>query len=450
MKDQKESSGPFEFSEVFTVAVRRVLPQILSKRLSHSFDVRGPEVFVASDADAVGAGLHRLLLGALDLIDVGFLVLDAETCVTRSGKLYICVKAGGTGRVASQQRIGEVLERLQMTEAVDSSDQYRPLLRRATGVCPATGAALEFASSPSQGVLFSAKWVEPHSQLRMLAPPDLRHARAWVINEDSLVCESLVRRLQRLGWATTKFGSYTQAIRQLRAMQADHARPALVVGVESHSFGPAAAQQLRALLPAWTHCVYALASGSGTLLEESAVGDWDLAVRPLSPLQLHRLSCSAWQAADMPSGETTPAPLSMSHRPLMVIVDDEEVNRVVASGLAQTLGYEVAAADGGEQAVELCRRLRPSVVLMDLRMHPLDGFETTRRLRALEQSGEIPPCRIVAQTSDDHSEVRLNCVLAGMDGFVAKPLMVHSLRAELRRVCAGCSCDTPSAEDLAA
>src|SRR6185369_14060837 len=104
MKDQGASSGPFEFSEVFTVAVRRVLPQMLSKRLSYSFDVRGPEVVVAADADAVGAGLHRLLCGALDLIDVGFLVLDAETCVTRSGKLYVCVKAGGTGRVASQQR----------------------------------------------------------------------------------------------------------------------------------------------------------------------------------------------------------------------------------------------------------------------------------------------------------------------------------------------------------
>jgi CheY-like chemotaxis protein len=152
----------------------------------------------------------------------------------------------------------------------------------------------------------------------------------------------------------------------------------------------------------------------------------------------------------MPSGETLPTPLSMAHRPRMVVVDDEEVNRVIASGLAQTLGYEVAAADGGERAVELCRRLRPSVVLMDLRMDPLDGFETTRRLRALEQSGQIPPCRIIAHTSDDDSEVRLNCLLAGMDGFVAKPLMVQSLRAELHRVCAGCSLDAVSAEGLTA
>jgi len=434
MKDQSESSEPFEFSEVFTVAVRRVLPQILSRHLSHSFDVRGPEVVVSSDAAAVGAGLHRLLCAAIDLIDVGFLVIDAESSVIRSGKLDICVKAGGTGRLASQQRIGEVLERLQMTEAVYSSDVHRPLLRRATGVCPATGATLEFASSPSQGVLFSAKWVEPNSQVRAVPPLDLRRARAWVINEDSLVCESLVRRLQRLGWATTKFGSHEQALRQLRAMQPDHARPALVIGIESRSFGPAAAQQLRAMLPAWTHCVYALASGSGTLLDEAAIGDWDVAVRPLSPLQLHRLSASAWQAADMPSGETMPAPLSMAHRPLMVIVDDEEVNRIVASGLAQTLGYEVAAADSGEQAIELCRRVRPAVVLMDLRMHALDGFETTRRLRALEQCGELPPCRIVAHSSDDDSETRLNCLLAGMDGFVAKPLMVQALRRELHRL----------------
>jgi CheY-like chemotaxis protein len=368
--------------------------------------------------------------------------------MTRSGKLYVCVKAGGTGRVASQQRIGEVLDRLQLAEAVYSSDLYRPLLRRASGTCPVTGAALEFASAPSQGVLFSAKWIEPHAEVRTLAPVDVGHARAWVINEDTLVCESLVRRLQRLGWATTKFASPQHAIRQLRAMAAEHARPALVVGIESSSFDPGAARQLRALLPDWTHCVYTLASGSATLLDEAAVGDWDVAVRPLSPLQLHRLSSNAWHAGDAPSGETSPAPLSMAHRPLMVIVDDELVNRVVATGLAQALGYEVAAAGDGEQAIELCRRLRPSVVLMDLRMQPLDGFETTRRLRELEQCGVIAPCRIVAATSDDHSEVRLSCLLAGMDGFVAKPLMVQALRAELRRVCAGL--EMPSGEGLAA
>jgi hypothetical protein len=187
MNEQGDSTSLFEFSEVFTVAVRRILPLILAKGLSHSFDVRGPEVVVSADPDAVAAGLHRLLRGALDLIDVGFLVLDAETCMTRSGKCYVSAKIGGTGRVASNEHFTEVLQRLELTEAAYSSDVHRPQLRRAAGTCPATGATLEFASSPSQGVLFSAKWIEPRAAVQDLPPVDVARARAWVIHEDSLV-----------------------------------------------------------------------------------------------------------------------------------------------------------------------------------------------------------------------------------------------------------------------
>jgi CheY-like chemotaxis protein len=140
----------------------------------------------------------------------------------------------------------------------------------------------------------------------------------------------------------------------------------------------------------------------------------------------------------------------MSHRPVLVVVDDDEVNRVVAAGMANSLGYETSMAESCEQAIEVCLRMRPSVVLMDLNMDPNDGYETTRRLRELERRGEIPPCRIVAASAEAPAEVRLRCMLSGMDGFIAKPLMMEELRAELRRVCAGWSVDSRAVEGLAA
>jgi CheY-like chemotaxis protein len=442
------ATGPFDFSELFTVAVRRVLPQILAKGLSHSFDVRGPEVVTSAEPGAVAAGLHRLLLAVLDLIDAGFLVLDAETGATRLGKCYVSVKLGGTGRIASQQRITDVLHRLELTEAVYSSDLHRPLLRRATGLCPGTGAAIDFAASPSQGILFGARWIEPRAGAHDAPAIDVGHERAWVINEDALVCESLVRRLQRLGWATGKFTSHEHAIRQLRSMREEHTRPTLVVGVESRSFGPAQALQLSAVLPRWTHCIYALASGSATLLDPSALGEWEVAVRPLSPQQMRRLASLASHDRAAPTGDTRPAPLSMGQRPLVIVVDDDELNRIIASRMMQTLGYEAVAAAGGEQAIALCRELHPAVVLMDRNMQPLDGQETTRRLRELERRGEIAPCRIIAVTADTDTEARLDCVRAGMDGFVAKPLRVKDLQSEIHRVCAGCDLGTSALEAL--
>ena len=134
----------------------------------------------------------------------------------------------------------------------------------------------------------------------------------------------------------------------------------------------------------------------------------------------------------------------------ILVVDDEIRNRNLLAAYLARAGHRPFTAGGGEEAVELAASDRPDLCLVDVLMPGLDGFETTRRLRALEQCGEVPPCRIVAHSSNDDSETRLNCLLAGMDGFVAKPLMVQNLRAELHRVCAGCGLETLPAEDLAA
>jgi CheY-like chemotaxis protein len=299
-------------------------------------------------------------------------------------------------------------------------------------------------------VLFSARWIDPAAQVDPAPPLDVGRARAWVINEDALVGESLVRRLQRLGWATTKFVTPEGAIRQMRTLQPDRARPSLVIGVESRSFDLPAARALRAVLPPWTRCIYAVASGSVSLLLHRDVLAWDVLVRPLSPAQLAQISVEAVPQAEPGSGHTLPAPLSMAQRPRLVVVDDDELNRVVVGGIAQTLGYEVSTAPGGAEGIELCRRRCPEVVLMDLCMQPMDGFETTRRLRGLERAGAIAPCRIVAVTAETQAEVQLECLRAGMDGFVAKPVLAGELSDELRRVFTGCGVAAPMQRDLPA
>jgi CheY-like chemotaxis protein len=116
------------------------------------------------------------------------------------------------------------------------------------------------------------------------------------------------------------------------------------------------------------------------------------------------------------------------------VVDDNELNRVVACGLLEALGYETATASQGREAIDKCRRAAPHAVLMDVNMPVLDGLGATRELRRLQREGEISPFAIIAATAAATPEQHDRCIASGMEGYLSKPLQLPQLRAELRRV----------------
>jgi len=116
--------------------------------------------------------------------------------------------------------------------------------------------------------------------------------------------------------------------------------------------------------------------------------------------------------------ETSPtAPRTRQLR--VLVVDDIEMNRDIATAFATAAGHEVRCVDGGAAAVQSAASDDFDVILMDLRMPEVDGFEATRRIRALGgKRGRVP---IVALTAQAFSEQVDECKRAGMVGHVAKP-----------------------------
>jgi CheY-like chemotaxis protein/two-component sensor histidine kinase len=129
--------------------------------------------------------------------------------------------------------------------------------------------------------------------------------------------------------------------------------------------------------------------------------------------------------------ESAPAPAQseqathLQKRLRVLIADDGEVNRIVLSEFVKTLGHAAEIVDNGQDALDLASRQDFDVILLDIAMPGLDGFEVTRGIRAL------PPPRnathIVAVTATTHDEFRLRCISVGMDGFLAKPIRKESL-----------------------
>jgi CheY-like chemotaxis protein len=129
--------------------------------------------------------------------------------------------------------------------------------------------------------------------------------------------------------------------------------------------------------------------------------------------------------------------LASDERISVLVVDDDEFARELTRITVDALGYDCVVASSGHDAIECCRMHGPSLVLMDLEMPGLDGFETTRRLRGLQRAGHIAPCRVLAHSSLTGGDAVRQALLAGADTFLAKPVPIDTLRAELRRWLAG-------------
>ncbi len=115
----------------------------------------------------------------------------------------------------------------------------------------------------------------------------------------------------------------------------------------------------------------------------------------------------------------------------ILIVDDSPSAREALYAILEGQGYQLATAESGQQALELAADLHPDLILLDVMMPGMDGFEVCRRIRSNPQVAEVP---IVILTALDDSASLLKGIEAGADDFLAKPVDRHELRARVRTI----------------
>jgi PAS domain S-box-containing protein len=147
-------------------------------------------------------------------------------------------------------------------------------------------------------------------------------------------------------------------------------------------------------------------------------------------------------AASMRKGEKIPRPSSFpipaSQQLRVLLAEDNTVNQQVALGLLKKLGYRADAVADGTEVLEALKLSRYDVVFMDCQMPHLDGYETTGRIRQLEQQRTPPfdwkaPIHIIAMTANAMEGDREKCLSAGMNDYLSKPVRKSELKAALER-----------------
>jgi CheY-like chemotaxis protein len=151
-------------------------------------------------------------------------------------------------------------------------------------------------------------------------------------------------------------------------------------------------------------------------------------VKPIFQNELQQAILSELRDHLAPAAPRTTAPLDMRPGPALriLLAEDNLVNQKVAARVLERRGHRVTLANNGAEAVTLCVRDTFDLILMDIQMPELDGYEATTAIRELErQTGAH--IRIVAMTAHAMTGDKERCLAAGMDGYISKPIHLEEL-----------------------
>ena len=352
----------------------------------------------------IGIPRHRL-----DRLFQSFSQVDAST--TR--------KFGGTGLgLAISQRIAEMM-----------------------------GGQIGVESEEGRGATFwfTACFAKRSVPLAMRREPraDPRGLRALAVDDNMTNREILHAQLQSWSLRADVADSANQAMQMLRAA-AGEGRPYKVAILDMHMpkvDGLQLAKEIKEDPATRDVILISLSSISSPLAPStmSALGFSACLTKPALPSQLYNAIIDSLSTTDQAAAAVAPAKTAPPKLPgvQVLLAEDNEVNRLVASELLQLAGCGCTMVVNGREAVDAALRTSYDVILMDCQMPELDGFEATRLIRETEKTDPAKPHRqIIALTANAIKGDRELCLAAGMDGYVTKPIDP----AELFRTIAALPC----------
>lgn len=289
-------------------------------------------------------------------------------------------------------------------------------------------------STPQIGSTF---WFEipliPGKNVLESAAEPLPYHSTLVVDDHAPTRTVLVEQLQHLGIAATATTNTREAWQYLQSNL--HSLPDLIItdlnmpGENGDAFAARLNFDAR-----FKHIPVALLTASSGFSMRSPAPDnlKYFGAKPTSAHQLRALLAHKLRSTEMPSPS---AAISEFIRPLRVLAaEDNAVSASVLKGMLEKLGHRAVFCGDGAAAVTAFNKTAQSfdVILLDYQMPVMDGLQAARKIRSIEQEQKLGRIPIIALTAHAFEEQRKQCLAAGMDSYLSKPISLATLSATLR------------------
>jgi CheY-like chemotaxis protein/anti-sigma regulatory factor (Ser/Thr protein kinase) len=339
------------------------------------------------------------------------------------GEISFKVRDTGIGIPASEhERIFGEFEQAAQTQNQPGAGLGLAISRR---IVERMQGRIGLESAPGAGALFEFTVPLPQDDATQpFAAPDLSRRAVMIVAPSAIEASLVARRLTR--WGARVVIAPNEIVAQALLPERDWS--AILI---DHSIGSAAIDALLASTRSVPCRLIAMTPAARSELEDlKARGFTGYLIKPMRAASLAaRLQLESDGFAQLHEGDASVLRNGKDRRGglSILVAEDNEINALLARALLQKLGHRPAVAANGQAAMESFQAAHSAglpydLILMDVRMPGIDGLEATRRIRAVEQASGARRTPIIALTANAFSEHREACLIAGMDGFLSKPL----------------------------
>lgn len=304
------------------------------------------------------------------------------------------------------------------------------------------GGELKVTSEPGKGSQFSFSLPVPAQQVadQLKTSPPLASVAVLVIDDNATNRHLMSDMLRNMGLKPTLADSADAALALLR-QNPDF--PLILLDAQMPvKDGMTLAQEIKAA-PSLAHCQIIMLSSMSRYMnaeQMKRIGVNHFLSKPVDQRELYEVILSALQLQPAALSAPQPAaPLTVDRDQTLriLLAEDNLVNQKLATHFLTRLGHEFAVANNGIEALELLDTTHWDLILMDLQMPEMDGEHATRLIREREaRNPDRLRQRIIAMTAHAMKGDKEFCLAHGFDGYIAKPVSMEIIQAEIRRVLA--------------
>ena len=413
--------------------------QIHAKQLElymDAMDVTNEDVYC--DKMRLNQVLLNLLSNAVKFTPAGGTVsVRIRQCpgTVKGSELYeIWVKDNGIGMSQEfVQKIFSPFER-ERTSTVSRTQGTGLGMAITKNIVNMMGGTIEVQTEQGKGTEFIVRLPlriqSEHQRIEKIA--ELEGLKALVVDDDFNTCDSVTKMLVRVGMRSEWTLSGKEAV--LRARQS------IELGDAFHAYiidwrlpdmnGIEVTRQIRSLGDDTPIIILTAYDWSDIEVEARAAGVTAFCAKPLFMSDIREtLMAAIGQSQAEPEDSVLPAAGSDFRGRCILLVEDNELNSEIALEILNEYGFLVDTAENGAEAVEKVKNSMPGnydLVLMDVQMPVMNGYEATRQIRALDDP-DLAGITILAMTANAFDEDRKEALECGMDGSLSKPIVIEEL-----------------------
>jgi len=401
-----------------------------------------PDALVG-DGTRLAQVLVNLVDNAIKFTPAGEVVLKVtlQSADDDSAQLLFSVRDTGIGIPASKQR--SIFEPFTQVDG-STTRQFGGTglgLSICSRIVALMGATIRLESSPGRGSTFSfelnlKRQAATEAAEIGLVREKLHDLPVLVVDDNRSTLDALQDMLGNWGMRALACSSEPEALERL-ASAARSRRPLRVALLDIDLPGTDGLELARRLRShtGFSGGTILMLGAAASSIQAARAREFGVAHTLIKPIRQSELLNAIFQVLGEPphssaeaAGDVQPATALR-----VLLAEDNPINRRVAEMLLQKKGHSTALASNGREALERIRAEHFDIVLMDVQMPDLDGYAATAAIRKLEATngGHLPIIGVTAHAMDGDRE---RCLAAGMDGYVAKPILPKLLYGEIERV----------------